>query len=97
MAPPLPMGPCKARTIRLGGDAVGSFVWGAKKSPVKNREKDGASALGGRRLIKQTPNNQPRVRGSSRGDVGEKARWVASLAYGGHGAILWGDDLNIEQ
>jgi hypothetical protein len=48
-------------------------------------------------LIKQTPNNQPRVRGSSRGDVGEKARWVASLAYGGHGAILWGDDLNIEQ
>jgi len=35
MAPPLPMVPCKARTIGLGGAAVGSPVWGAKMQPIE--------------------------------------------------------------
>ncbi len=35
MAPQLPMGPCKARTIGLGDATVGSPVWGANASPIK--------------------------------------------------------------
>jgi len=35
MAPPLPMVPCKARAVGLGGAAVGSLVLGAKTQPIK--------------------------------------------------------------
>ncbi len=35
MAPPLPMGPCKAHTIGLGGTAVGILVWGVATKPIK--------------------------------------------------------------
>jgi len=67
MAPPLPMVPCKARAIGLGGAAVGSPVWGAQtQPPSKNRERGGALALGGRRLMTKH-NNQPKVGGSGRG------------------------------
>jgi hypothetical protein len=55
MAPPLPMGPYKARAIGLGGAAVGSPVWGTNTaSPIKNKEEGGALALGGCRSSKKS-------------------------------------------
>ncbi len=55
MAPPLPMGPCKACTIGLGSAAVGSPVWGTKAaSPIKNREDGRVLALGGRQSSKKS-------------------------------------------
>ncbi len=71
------MVPCKARAIGLGGDAVGFLVLGAKTQPIKKQRGGGVSALGGRRSIK-TPNNQPKVGGSVRGDDRGEARWVKS-------------------
>ena len=35
MAPPLPMVPCKAHAVWLGGAAVGSLVLGAETQPIK--------------------------------------------------------------
>ena len=80
MAPPLPMGPCKERAIGLGGDAVGLLVLGAKTQPIKNREGGGVLALGGCRS--KTPNNQPKVGGSIRGDDRGEARWAESKGEG---------------
>jgi len=37
MAPPLPMVPCKARTIVFGGAAVGSLVLGADMQPIEKQ------------------------------------------------------------
>jgi hypothetical protein len=48
MAPPLPIGLRKAHVIGLGGTTVGSLVWGTNASLIKNREEDGAMALGDR-------------------------------------------------
>ena len=73
MAPPLPIGPGKARAIGLGGAAVCSPVWGANASPIKNSEEGRALALGGRQLIK-IPNTQLLVGGSGRGDGRVEAR-----------------------
>ena len=47
MALPLPIGLGKACAIGLGGAAVGSLVWGANASPIKNKEEGGVLALGG--------------------------------------------------
>jgi hypothetical protein len=69
--------PCKARAVGLGGAAV----WVPKRNPSKNREGGGVSALGGRRSIK-TPNNQPKVGGSVRGDDRVEARWAESEGEG---------------
>ncbi len=44
MAPPLPMGPCKARAFGLGGAAVGSLVLGAEMQPIKKER--GGRGLG---------------------------------------------------
>jgi len=72
MAPPLPMVPCKACAIGLGGATVGSPVWGVEMQHIeKQRERGGALALGGRRLI-MANNNQPKVGGSGRWDVIEE-------------------------
>jgi hypothetical protein len=35
MVPPLPIGLCKVCTVKLGGAAVYSLVWGANTSPIK--------------------------------------------------------------
>ena len=48
-----------------------------KRNPSNNREGGGVLALDGRRSI-NTPNNQPTVGGSDRGDVLVEARWAAS-------------------
>ena len=93
MAPPLPMGPCKARTIGLGSATAGSLVWGTNASPIKNWVKDGALALGGRHLIKQTPNNLSRVRESSR-RVLQQSQVVGGGCGGGHHPIVWGSEQN---
>jgi hypothetical protein len=58
--------------LRRNGWMVRLF-WGGNETTSKNREKHGASALGGRHLA-ATHNNQPIVGGSSRGDVGEEVR-----------------------
>ncbi len=57
------------------------------KDASKNREGDGSSALGGRRLVVRH-NNQPIVGGSDRMDDGEDARpgwsvWVVCFSYFG--------------
>ena len=52
-----------------------------KRNPSKNREGGVVSALGGRRSIR-TPNNQPKVGGSDRGDDRVEARWAASDGEG---------------
>ncbi len=58
------------------------LFWAPKHNPSKNREEGGVSALvGGRRSIK-TPNNQPKVGGSVRGDVRGEARWAESEGEG---------------
>jgi hypothetical protein len=44
-----------------------------KRNPLKNRERGGVSALGGRRLNIQS-NNQPKVRNPVGGDIWEGAR-----------------------
>ena len=53
----------------------------SQRNPSKNRERGGALALGGRRLVGK-PNNQPKVGGSVRGDDRGEARWAES---GGEG------------
>ena len=75
------MVPCKARAIGLGGATVGLLVLGAKTQPIKKQRGGGVSALGGRRSIK-TPNNQPKVGGSVRGDDRGEARWAESEGEG---------------
>jgi len=50
MAPPLPMGPCKARAFGLGGAAVGSLVLGAETQPIKKQRGERSLGLGGCRL-----------------------------------------------
>ncbi len=67
MAPSLPIGSCKVHTIGFGDAAVGSPVWGANTSSIKNREEGRALALGGHQSIKIL-NNQLIVGGSGRGD-----------------------------
>ena len=52
-----------------------------KRNPSKNREGGGVLALGGRRSIR-TPNNQPKVGGSVRGDNRGEARWAESRGEG---------------
>ncbi len=61
MAPPLPMGPCKACAIGLGGAAVGSPVWGANASPIKilrGRQGLGLMWLSINQDIQQSTQNQ---------------------------------------
>ncbi len=72
MAPLLPIGTRKVCAIEFGVTAVGSTIWGANASPIKNREEGGALALGGHQSIKIL-NNQWIVGGSSRGDVRAEA------------------------
>ena len=69
----IPMVPRKAPAVGFGGAMAGLPVWGAKKRHIKKREKHGSSALGCCHLV-ATHNSQPIVGGSSRRDVGEKAR-----------------------
>jgi hypothetical protein len=78
MAPLLPIGPRKARTVRLGGAASGSPVWADKRIPIKNREMRQALALGGRPFVGRH-NNQPRVSFCDILEVGKEARWVGSM------------------
>jgi hypothetical protein len=47
MAPPLSMGPCKARAFGLGGVAVGSLVLGAETQPIKKQRGGRGLGLGG--------------------------------------------------
>ncbi len=49
-----------------------------KRNPSKNRERGGALALGGRRLM-MANNNQLGVVGRGRRGVGEEARWAESV------------------
>ena len=67
------MVPLKMPAVGFGSAMTGLPVWGAEKRHIKKREKHGALALGGRHLV-ATHNDQLIVGGSSRGDVGEKAR-----------------------
>ncbi len=85
MVPLLPIGTRKVRTIGLGGAAVGSPIWGANASPIKNREEGGALALGGCQSIKIL-NNQWIVGRSSRGDVRAEVHWWGST---------WGDTIQL--
>ncbi len=62
------------------------------KDALKNREGDGSSALGGRRLVLRR-NNQPIVGGSDRRDDGEDARLGWSV-WGGVFFLFRGGELN---
>ncbi len=57
------------------------LFWVPKRNPSKNREGGRVSAIGGRRSIK-TPNNQPKVGGSVRGDDRVEARGAESEGEG---------------
>jgi hypothetical protein len=85
MVPLLPIGSCKEHAIGFGGAAVGSPVWGANASPIKNRAKGTALALGGCQSSKIL-NNQLIVGGSSMGDVRAEAHW---------GGSMWGDTVQL--
>ncbi len=61
---------------------VGSHLGHQNKPHQKNREENGASALGGRRLL-VTHNNQLGVGGRGRRDVGEEARGGWNVWEGG--------------
>jgi hypothetical protein len=81
MVPPLPISWIKVWAIGFGSTMVGSLVWGANASPIKNREEGRALALGGRRLM-MANNYQPDSGRSGRGGVRAEARWAGSM---------WGD------
>ncbi len=66
-----------------------------KRDPSKNREMDGALALGGHQLIK-IPNNQLIVGGKGQGRSLSRGTW-AGEQVGGHHPIVWGNDSNKEQ
>ncbi len=85
MVPLLPIGSRKACAIGFGGATVGSHVWGANASPIKNREEGGALALGGRQSIKKL-NNQLIVAGSGMWDVRAEAH---------RGGSAWGDTIQL--
>jgi hypothetical protein len=53
---------------------------GPTKAPSNNRERGGALALGGHRLMMQR-NNQPRVGANDRLESGEEARWSGSAGW----------------
>ena len=74
MAPPLPMVPCKARAIVLGGAAVGSLVLGAETQPIKKQR--GGRGLGLRWLPfgLGKHNNQPKIGVCCGEDIGEGVR-----------------------
>ena len=57
------------------------LFWVPKHNPSKNREGGRVLALGGRRSIK-TPNNQPKVGGSVRGDDRREACWTEGEGEG---------------
>jgi hypothetical protein len=75
------MVPCKESAIGLGGDAVGLLVLGAKTQHINKQRGGRGLCPGGRRSIK-TPNNQPKVGGSVRGDDRGEARWAESEGEG---------------
>ena len=83
MALPLPISWLKECAIGFDSAMVGSLVWGANASPIKNREEGRALAIGGRRLM-MANNNQPASGRSDRGDVRAEACWVGSM---------WGDTI----
>ena len=69
-----PYGPMHGSRHRLCSRRPSIPCFGASKcNPSKNREGDGALALGGRRLITAN-NNQPKVGVCGGGDIGEGAR-----------------------
>ena len=53
----------------------------SKRNPLKNRERGGALALGGRQLI-ELKNNQPKLGDTGRWGVRAEGRWAGSA---------WGD------
>ncbi len=73
LASGLPMGIHRVWAMGFTLAAIGSLVWGTKMQPIKNWERDGVLALGGRSFM-ILPNNQPIVNVSSSGNVGEEAR-----------------------
>ena len=69
-----PYGPMHGARHRVCSRRPSIPCFGASKcNPSKNREGDGALALGGRRLITAN-NNQPKVGVRGGGDIGEGAR-----------------------
>jgi len=93
MAPPFPMVSCKVRTIRLGGAAAGSLVWGANASPIEylcpawtgakksGRPKKGERYTSG--LEKAMAKGKPRVKRVS----ATKRRWCLVCGKFGHDSM----------
>ena len=63
-----------------------------KRNPLKNRERDGVSALGGHLLVGQH-NNQPKVGVHSGRDIGEGAQPGWNM-WDRHRTIVWGGELS---
>jgi hypothetical protein len=59
---------------------------------LKNRERDGVTALSGHLLVGQH-NNQPKVGIRGRRDIGEGAQ-PGRNTWGGHRTIVWGSELS---
>ncbi len=65
------------------------------RDPSKNREMEGELTLGGCCQV-ATHNNQPKVGGRGRRDVGEEVQ-AGSSEWWGHCPIVWGDNLSDEK
>ncbi len=92
LVPLLPMGLLMTRCVGCALATLLSFVWGAKKQSIKNRDRDGVSALGGHLLVGQH-NNQPKVGVCGRRDI-EEGSWPGWNVWGGCRAIIWGGKLS---
>jgi hypothetical protein len=76
------MGPGQARGAWLLLDIIDSPIWDAKLNHIKNREENGASALGGH-CLSATRNNQLGFGGHGRRDAEEEACGGWSMWDGG--------------
>ncbi len=82
---------CRCLAVGLLSPQLAPLVGTPNKDASKNREGDGSSALGGRRLVLRR-NNQPIVSGSDRRDDGEDARPGWSV-WGGEFFLFRGGEL----
>ncbi len=85
---PLPYTIRRRRAVGLALAVVGLLAWGGEMRGIKNRERGGFLALGGRR-IKCLNNNQMGDGDDVRGCVGEEAR-LGRNVLGGRLPVVWG-------
>jgi hypothetical protein len=90
LAPLIPIGPYKARSVGCALIAVCSLV--PKHNTLNIRERDVTLVLGGHFLVGQH-NNQPKVGVCGKRDIEEGAQSGQNM-WGGHPTIIWGGKLS---